>query len=33
MGAELDTEHYLAVANVRKRLAVSKRAAQKCDVE
>jgi hypothetical protein len=28
-GADCDTEHYLVVANLRKRLSVSKRVAQK----
>jgi hypothetical protein len=32
-GADCDTDHYLVVANVRDRLAVSKRAAQKVDTE
>jgi hypothetical protein len=32
-GADCDTDHYLAVAKVRERLAVSKRAAQKIDTE
>jgi hypothetical protein len=32
-GADCDTEHYLEVAKVRERLAVSKRAAQKVDTE
>jgi len=32
-GAECDTDHYLAVAKVRERLAVSKQAAQKLDGE
>jgi hypothetical protein len=32
-GADSDTERYLAVAKVRERLAVSKRAAQKIDTE
>jgi hypothetical protein len=32
-GADCDTDHYLAVAKVRDRLAVSKRAAQKIDTE
>jgi hypothetical protein len=31
-GAESDTDHYLVIANVRERLAVSKQAAQKFDV-
>jgi hypothetical protein len=30
--ADCDTDHYLVVAKVRERLAVSKEAAQKCDV-
>jgi hypothetical protein len=32
-GADCDTDHYLLVAKVRERLAVSKQAAQKFDVE
>jgi hypothetical protein len=32
-GADCDTDHYLVVAEVRERLAVSKRAAQKVDTE
>jgi hypothetical protein len=32
-GADCDTDHYLVVAEVRERLAVSKRAAQKIDTE
>jgi hypothetical protein len=32
-GADCDTDHYLAVAKVRERLAVSKQAAQKFDAE
>jgi DNA-binding transcriptional regulator GbsR (MarR family) len=32
-GADCDTGHYLVVAKVRERLAVSKRAAQKIDTE
>jgi len=32
-GADSDTEHYLAFAKVRERLAVSKQEAQKFDVE
>jgi hypothetical protein len=32
-GADCDTEHYLVVAEVRERLAVSKRAEQKVDTE
>ena len=32
-GADCDTDHYLLVAKVRERLAVSKQAAQKSDVE
>ena len=32
-GADCDADHYLVVANVRERLAVSKQAAQKFDVE
>jgi len=32
-GADCDTDHYLVVAKVRKRLAVSKQAAQKFDGE
>jgi hypothetical protein len=32
-GAECDTDHYLVVAKVRERLAVSKRTAQKIDME
>jgi hypothetical protein len=32
-GADCDTDHYLVVANVRERLAVSKRAAQNIDTE
>jgi hypothetical protein len=32
-GADSDTDQYLLVANVRERLAVSKRAAQKIDTE
>jgi hypothetical protein len=31
--ADCDTDHYLAVAKVRERLAVSKRAAEKIDME
>jgi len=33
IGAECDTDHYLVIAKVRERLAVSKQAAQKFDVE
>jgi hypothetical protein len=33
MGADCDTDHYLVVANVRERLAVSKQAAKKFDVK
>jgi glycine betaine/choline ABC-type transport system substrate-binding protein len=32
-GADCDTDHYLVAAKVRERLAVSKRAAQKTDME
>jgi DNA repair ATPase RecN len=32
-GADCDTDHYLVVAKVRERLAVSKQAAQKIDME
>jgi hypothetical protein len=32
-GADCDTDHYLAVAELRERLAASKRPAQKVDVE
>jgi hypothetical protein len=32
-GAACDTDHYVLVAKVRKRLALSKRAAQKFDVK
>jgi len=32
-GAGCDTDHYLVIAKVRERLAVSKQAAQKFDVE
>jgi hypothetical protein len=32
-GADCDTDHYLVVAKVRERLAVSKHAAQKFDGE
>ena len=32
-GADCDTDHYLVVAKVRERLAVSKQAAQKFDGE
>jgi hypothetical protein len=32
-GADCDTDHYLAIAEVRERLAVSKQAAQKFVVE
>ena len=32
-GADCDTDHYLMVAKVRERLAVSKKAAQNFDVE
>jgi hypothetical protein len=32
-GADCDTDHYLVVAKVRERLAVSKQPAQKFDVE
>jgi hypothetical protein len=32
-GADCDTDHYLVIAKVRERLAVSKQAAQKFDVE
>jgi hypothetical protein len=31
--ADCDTDHYMVVAKVRERLAVSKRAAQKVDTE
>jgi hypothetical protein len=33
MGADCDTDHYLVVSKVKERLATSKQAAQKCDVE
>jgi len=33
MGTDCDTDHYLVVAKVRERLAVSKQAAQKFDGE
>jgi hypothetical protein len=32
-GADCDTDHYLVVAKVSKRLAVNKQAAEKCDVD
>jgi hypothetical protein len=32
-GADCDADHYLVVANVRERLAVSKRAAQEIHME
>jgi hypothetical protein len=32
-GADCDTDHYLLVSKVRERLAVSKRAAEKIDME
>jgi endonuclease/exonuclease/phosphatase family metal-dependent hydrolase len=32
-GADCDTDHYLVVAKVRERLAVSKQAAQKIDTD
>jgi len=32
-GAECDTDHYLVVAEVREKLAVSKQVARKFDVE
>jgi len=32
-GADCDTDHYLVVPKVRERLAVSKQAAQKFDVD
>ena len=32
-GADCDTDHYLVTANIRERLAVSKRAAQEFKVE
>jgi len=32
-GADCDTDHYLVVAKVRERLAISKKATQKFDVE
>jgi hypothetical protein len=32
-GADCDSDHYLVVANVRERLAVSKRMVKKMDVE
>jgi hypothetical protein len=32
-GADCDTDHYLVVVTVRERLAVSKQAAQKIDLE
>jgi uncharacterized protein YPO0396 len=32
-GADCDTDHYLVVAKIRERLAVSKQAAQKLDAE
>jgi hypothetical protein len=32
-GSDCDTDHYLVVAKVRERLAVSKRAARKIDTE
>jgi hypothetical protein len=32
-GVDCDTDHYLVVAKIRERLAVSKQAAQKVDAE
>jgi hypothetical protein len=32
-GADSDTDHYLVIAEIRERLAVSKQAAQKMDME